>query len=448
MVIPFVAAAILWFGFRKETVWWELFVPLTASIICIAICKLCADSAMSSDTEYWGGYITRAEYLEPWNEKVSCRHPVYCTRLVPRTHHKTHYTGTGANRRSHTTSYTSMELERYQCGWEHPFDVDFHAASYSKSGSNGENFNISQSEFEAFAAKNCNKRKVELNRNFYTIDGNKFLSEWDKRDLTIDILTTFHSYENRVQVSDLASKYEETTPEKVKQYQLQSYPEISSGYCPSVLGGGPNFGEANNYLNIWNAKIGGTNQVRMWILFFKDCDFKSAVEQEAYWKGGNKNEVVVCVGADSQNNFKWAHVFSWTEVPNFNKTLLGKISGGEAHEVDLLQIAKTTVDFVRTDWRRKQFKEYSYLSVIPSRNAIIWTFIITIAVNVICCLIVLMNGVVNPVDTSYSRPVPKNPCPPPPPQKRPPPWPLETKEDSMGRHSSLQSIDDLPRSKK
>src|SRR3990172_10624960 len=127
MLIPVLTAIILLVFFGRKTVWWEFALPFLVSIICILVGKMIAISVATSATEFWGSAATDAVYYEAWNEKVNCRHPVYCTRPVTKHKKVTHYTGTGENRRSYETSESYVDIERYHCGWEHSYDVDDHA---------------------------------------------------------------------------------------------------------------------------------------------------------------------------------------------------------------------------------------------------------------------------------------------------------------------------------
>lgn len=111
--------------------------------------------------------------------------------------------------------------------------------------------------------------------------------------------------------------------------------------------------------------------------------------QEAYWKGGNKNEVVLCIGLSSRTkDLQWAKAFSWTP----NRTLLvelrenimnvKKFSGNSIYEV-----LKRDLE----GFQRKHFKEFNYVTVDPPTWATITTFIITIIITVLLCYWAVVN---------------------------------------------------------
>ena len=88
------------------------------------------------------------------------------------------------------------------------------------------------------------------------------------------------------------------TEEEVKQYGLYEYPNFRGYYCPSILGAGENLSKGNRHLDVQNAKMGKDKEVRMWVLVYQNQPIQSAILQQNYWKGANKNEFVVCVGTD------------------------------------------------------------------------------------------------------------------------------------------------------
>lgn len=135
---------------------------------------------MTTDTEYWSGYVVKAEYFEAWDERVPCSHPVYCTRTV-------------------TDSEGNTSTEEYQCGWEHAYDVDYHPEHWKKTDNNGITKSINRYEFNRLVKVLGNKSFVNLYRDYHSIDGDKYISRYVGGDESIDIMCHSHYYENRVQ---------------------------------------------------------------------------------------------------------------------------------------------------------------------------------------------------------------------------------------------------------
>jgi hypothetical protein len=117
-----------------------------------------------------------------------------------------------------------------------------------------------------------------------------------------------------------------------------------------------------------------------------------ALEQENYWKGGNKNEFVVCIGLDSQQNVTWCKPFTWCEVDELTALVRNEVAGHKG-KIDTLKLAQFTVKEVKRKWKRKEFADFDYLNIdLPS-----WCYwavwICTILANVGVGVFVVQNDV-------------------------------------------------------
>ena len=59
--------------------------------------------------------------------------------------------------------------------------------------------------------------------------------------------------------------------------------------------------------------MGKKKQVQYFVCVWKNKPYSVSDWQQAYWKGGNKNEIIVCIGVDALNKVTWANVFTWSE---------------------------------------------------------------------------------------------------------------------------------------
>jgi hypothetical protein len=370
--VPVVTVIVLLLFFRHKTVWFEFLIPVVVSLIMIGVCKSCTEGIATQDTEYWGSYGVRATYYEDWNEKVPCRHPKYCTRAVTRT---------DANGNTYTT------METYQCGYEHSYDVDYHPEIWMISDNLGGSYFIPKSKYTSLVNRWGPEKFRDLRRHYHTNDGDSYYTTWNKEDHTIEPIVRTHTYENRVQASTSIFNYPEVEDPTV--FGLYDYPETKGLTCRSVLGGGHD--AANRHLDIWNAKLGKPKQVRMWMLMFVDQPLLAAQEQEAYWKGGNKNEVVVCLGLDKQSNLQWCHVFSWSESETMKVRIRTEIVSLE--KFDSLKAAQIMTTNIQKDFKRKEFADFSYLTVEPPIKYVIMTYLLTILVNVGISAFVILNDI-------------------------------------------------------
>lgn len=364
LIIPILSAGYAKKKFDRQLVWWEICLPFVACIFAILIGKACADHFTTSDTEYLGGYLINTGYYEHWNQKVSCKHPRYCTRTVS--------DGKG---RSHT--------ESYQCGYHHAYDVEDHPEYWEVVDSNGKVWGVDKSDHDRICTEWNNRFFVNMNRPYHTINGNKYQSDWQnaanvKQYETLHPTVVEHSYENRIAASNSVLNYREVPDGEQKQYQLFTYPR-SSFFCTCVLG----YNHAGNAdLDKTNALIGRTKQVRIWLLCFKKQPLEAAYSQEALWKRGNKNELVICTSLDDNNKIQWGYVFSWTEREDLKITVRQWL---EDHAGQVLDV-KSFNDFVKPEveksWERRAFADFKFIEVQPPA----WAYVM------ICLFVILTTG--------------------------------------------------------
>jgi len=372
LAIPFFGAIILLLFFKHKTVWWELLIPFAASVLLIFLSKAIVGHTMTTDTEYWGGYVTRAEYYERWNERVSCRHPKYRTET---------YTTRDSKGR------TVTRTRQVQDGYHHAYDVDEHPPYWKVVDSNGISVSISSARFEWLCGRFKERRFVDMRRSYHTRDGDKYEATWSaSKDPNYEVLepvTSIHTYKNKVQVSDSVFNYPEV--ENPQEYGLFDYPtRLAEGYlCPAILGnGGPKAKEAEQKFSAINALLGPSKQVRVWVLVFKGQPLQTAMEQEAYWKGGNKNEFILTIGVNKEQKVQWCHVISWTEVDTLKIEARNKVMEQDGKVLDLESVADWLHPALRRGFIRKEFADFNYLSIRPPMWTILVTYLLVILVNV------------------------------------------------------------------
>ena len=306
----------------------------------------------TTDKEYWGGYVSQAFYEEDWNEYI---HQT-CTM--------TQSDGKGGT----TTTY-------YDCSY-----VNYHPPQWYLKDSNGITISISQKEFNRLKNLFGNISFVELNRHYHSDDGDLYVTKYQGEYEKLVPVTTIHTYENRVQAANSVYKFETVSDRDKKALGLFDYPNIDGYDCSSILGAV--YPETKSYLNRFNAINGAKKQLRVWLLVFRNKDVQSGLMQEQYWKGGNKNEFVICIGLDNENNFQWGHVFSWT--PEKETLVLGRdiLYSYEGKKIDLLECMKNMTSMLLEKFERKKFSEFQYLSIEPSPVLITTVLMILIAGHV------------------------------------------------------------------
>jgi len=368
LLIPVITAVILLKFFSHKTAIWEFAIPFLATLITILIIKFGGESAQTSDTEFLSEPASHAIYSEPWDEEVPCTHSYNCN-----------------------CTKDDKGNESCQTCYEHSYDVDYHPAYWSIVSESGNEIRITEAKYYSLVGRWKNKVFEDQNRDFHDIDGDWYVTYWPKNESVLECMVKEHSYENRVQSSNSVFNYQEVSEEDKKHYGIYEYPNISFGYNQTnILGMGDSTRRtAERKMEILNAKLGKVKQVKVFILLFRNKTENAAFIQECYWKGGNKNELVVCIGIDDALNVKWCKAFSFTEVSEIKINVRNYVT-------DLKQLnCSSVVDFLSTEvernFKRKHFKDFNYLEIEPKGWQIWLTFILTIVINIAVSAWVIKN---------------------------------------------------------
>ncbi len=366
LIIPLLTVLFLLIFFKRRVLWWELVIPVIVCAIVTTICKFGTEFSQTLDTEYWGGWVTSAEYYESWDETVPCTHAKYETR----------YDSDG-------NSYQEF------VGYEHAYDVDYHGPYWQVNDSNGFSKRVRESHWNELVSRFGNKSFVDLHRDYHLNDGDKYVTRWSGEDATLLCYVSKHRYENRVQASKSVFNFQEVDPEE---HGLFEYPPINGYRCSAILGySGSNNRQATHQLDIINAKLGALKKIRVMILVFVDKPMEAAIAQQNYWKNGNKNELIICVGVNKQKQVQWSHVFSWTEVEKLKVDVRSKVIEQSGETLDLLPVIKWLGPYVKQYWVKKSFDDFDYLTVEPPGWMVVLTFVLTFLASVISSLWVIHN---------------------------------------------------------
>jgi hypothetical protein len=127
----------------------------------------------------------------------------------------------------------------------------------------------------------------------------------------------------------------------------------------------------------------------MLILVFQNQPREAGLMQEAYWKGGNKNEFILCIGVNRTNHITWTKVISWTDVQVLKTSLARKIK--EMDTLVMSAVIDTMAKNVDAKFVKKDFRDFDYISVEPSNKAILITAIITFIIVLGLSLFSILN---------------------------------------------------------
>jgi hypothetical protein len=349
LIIPIIAIIFLAVKFQKSMVWWEYLIVLGIPTIAIVGAKYASVASQTMTPEIWNTYLTKATYYEPWNEYI---HKTCCSTCTDSKGH-------------------SYECNCHDCSY-----VQYHPAYWEAKDNLGHTTRIS-SDYYANLCNLWNNRSFEdKHRHYHSIDGDAYNTVKDTIFDHIVPRTSTHTYENRVKCSKSVFNFAEVDSEDVVAYKLFKYPHnVEFNYNPILGFYDP---KASLKLQRYNAQIGSWKQVHMLILVFKDQSVKAAIMQEGYWKGGNKNEFILCIGI-RDTAITWAKVISWTEVDELKIRVEKEVQG---MPFNLTGIVDYMAGQVKLKFQRKHFREFSYISVEPTMTAIWVTLVITILITV------------------------------------------------------------------
>ena len=330
LAVSLLVAIALRVWWNHRITWWELGGGFVLSLILIIIGKVGGERLQVSDTEYWTGWVTRADYDD-----------------------EDTYTVTVTDEDGNVRTETRTD-----------------PPSWWVTDNNGLTVSISRSKYKWFVNHFGNESGWADHHTVYKGSRAKKVP-----------LTTVHTYENRTQVSKNVFDFGEVSDS----YSLFDYPPVGGGFLgiggsshfkvPSILGdGGPTMASANKELCLRNAELGKQKQIRMWILIFKNQPLQAAIEQRNSWKNGNKNELTLCIGVDNSYKVQWANVFSWTEEERLKIDIRNFVL--EQDTLDLNEVVAYMGNESQRRWVRKEFADFRYLSVpLP-----LWTVLTIVGV--------------------------------------------------------------------
>lgn len=329
--IPFLVAIALLIFWKMKVVWWEYCLLIIPSLIIIwALYSLCT-WGNQFDTEYNTYYITKATYYEPWNEMK--------TRVV------TYTTGSGKHRHTHhkTVHY-----------------VENHPETWKMTLNNEDEQTISEDDFNTII-KTFNSEKVfrNMNRHYFSKDGDAYDYNYDNDPAKIIGITFESKYVNPIQDSNSIFTYSNISKEEADELKLFEYPEIDGYNQDAILGATvpDNHKHAIDYLN---AKYGKDKNIKIFVLFFWDTAPSIVEYQKSYWKGGNQNEFVICLGYNSKKKeINWADAFSWCDEPVLEAAT--KYYFLEHPKINLIGYAKYIEPYIQKQWKPKDFSEFKYI---------------------------------------------------------------------------------------
>lgn len=357
-LIPVVAILICCRVFPHELTWWEILLPFIVPVILCPTFYYLGQWSQTVDTERYGNIINYVTYYEDWNEKVT-------------------YTVTvsDSNGKSRTETRTR---------------IDYHPAKWRITDNQNTEHVMSKKNYKIISKKFGNSKFVDLHRWSYTNDGDKYVSKFDGTEDKLEMIFSKRTYTNKVQASKGVFSFPNISEEEIETFGLYEYPEITNKYHDSaILGNFEGKQAADKILQKFNAKRGAVLQIRVWVLIFENQPLEAAFAQESLWKGGNKNEFVICLGTNG--GVEWCKSFCWSPDGHGGNDVVKSMLRDEIEDFEFAEFAETATSLLEKNWKRKEFSEFDYLRLTTPIWSVIVTWILTIAAVVGVCFFAVAN---------------------------------------------------------
>lgn len=365
-IIPVLIALGLFVFSTKKPIWWEYLILLLFPIIIIASVSKISETNQTRAKEYWGGYVQTATYTEPWNEWIS----------------KTCETCTGSGKDRSCTSYDCSYCDEHGPSWDIDATIDAPAGG--------------KEDYDYVVSKFGPAKFVDLDRNSgcsFPKNGNKYVATFDGSVNKLVPIFSRRNYENRIQAAPTLFSYREVD---TSTSMVVNYPDDPGLYHSSILGASfENKAKASEKLSWYNGLYGSSKQVHAWLIVYRNKPQSIGQEQEAYWKGGGKNELIVTIGLPSVgDSIEWCYIFSWTPKKETIFQLRDSIiSIGHLNDTN---IVNAIGNIGIKHFVRKHFRDFKYIQIQPSGTSIWIAYILIILFSVGYSLFVTLRDRTNP----------------------------------------------------
>lgn len=344
--------------------WEQAWIYLFGVALCELILYLVIHRA-SRQREFLSAFSLNVQHHEPWVERV------VTTETYTDSRGKTH-----TRTRVHYISHPDRWLMEFNTGYV----VDITPETYTKCILKWQ----TQEEWINPPHINC------------VSGGGGQLYKWNKKYKEAFTATYSGLYINYIKNSRSIFRFRDISDEEAATLGLVRYPSLEGTNLdiPVVLCS-PKVAKRyavpkgfQRALQLVNAFNGERRQIHIFVILFDASQqpLSVAMEQRAYWEGGNKNEFTLCLGLDlSQEGqtprVSWSKAFSWCDVPRLESA---SESWFISHpELDLEAYAEWLRENISL-WKRKQFKDFKYLGIrlSPARTAIVYVVALILSATI------------------------------------------------------------------
>lgn len=364
-LIPVLFCLILGFGFDYHGKASVFILMLLSGEVFVGILHILFYRLQTISTEYLGSLVKSVHHEEAWTELVprtvtrrDSRGNTYTTvQTVEQRHPEQFY--------FHTTRGSRIETDRdffaYVLGqWMLPPIPDTWTGSRIKGG-----------------ARYGSHRNMDFFMGCPISDDPRWVSVTEK-----------HRYKNKIRNSNSIFKFRKVTDKEAERLNLFEYPKIKGHDVPCIMSQSfPVPLLIQKKFQRFNGAFAPLRQMRLFILIFDSSVSTAAVSefQRAYWQGGNKNEIVICLGVDHAGHVEWARTFSWAAVQQLEAEAAGWFMRHPELDLDVFH------DWLLTNygvWERRHFSDFRYIHVqLPGRQLL--TIIALSVLENVCALAVI-----------------------------------------------------------
>jgi hypothetical protein len=315
------AVGIVWWWFDSRVHLLEVLLVTSVAYSTTFITHWAVARGMTSDMEVWSGEVTHVVFHPEWEERYTVTtseedddgNVTYDTSTYYDTHEE--------EWKAHTTLDQEIDItvERYRYIGQ-LFGGESKAVKGDRTTSRDDSEMVSGDPYD-YVVANRTRHVVPVTRNV--------------------------RFENRVKASPSVFSYVQLSEEQAE--ALPDYPYTSPWVSGRVIGAPVSIGAWDAMM----AKLGPEKKVNL--ILVRLPSFDQALQLEAKWVGGKKNDIVMTYGAD------WSYVFGWTEHARVKRELetlllLEPVNDALLPEIEAL---------VREHYELVDWSKFDYLDLQP-----------------------------------------------------------------------------------
>lgn len=294
-------------------------VAIAIPFVIIPLSKLTA----SNDFETWSGYANNAEYEPRWQSHYVETRSVYTTDSE------------GNSAFSH---------------YEYIDHYDWHGPNWWVNTTLG-NISIDENSYHKIEKDNRPRKAIRGSRiNYHKGDLNNYvvniIDTPEARYLPVNVEKFWKN--NLKHAQNSLYGYEELDVEIVKENQLPEYPRNKNPFFSNRI-----IGKTSITIKEWdqlNTVLGPIKKANLILVNFGNSGSHKGELLKQYWKGGKKNDLVLCYGEEA--GARWSYVFGWTES-ELCKANLASILLTNNIDSSILPLIRTEVlkNYELRDWK-------------------------------------------------------------------------------------------------